>query len=132
MSRSAWGAGLATVAADGSTLDTWYRWLGWGEYGDDAMAVDDDGLVETDRGQLLQLHDQIAFIHGWHEALAQQQEGAGGGQQRQQGTDDELATVCQRIVEQACIQRIGLAHQPGLVVMAALDQEGGEHRHHRH
>jgi 2,3,4,5-tetrahydropyridine-2-carboxylate N-succinyltransferase len=39
MSRSAWGAGLATVAADGSTLDTWYRWLGWGEYGDDAMAA---------------------------------------------------------------------------------------------
>ncbi len=35
MARMAWGAGLATVAADGSTLDTWYRWLGWGEYGGD-------------------------------------------------------------------------------------------------
>jgi 2,3,4,5-tetrahydropyridine-2-carboxylate N-succinyltransferase len=32
----AWGAGLATIAADGSTLDTWYRWLGWGEYGSDS------------------------------------------------------------------------------------------------
>jgi 2,3,4,5-tetrahydropyridine-2,6-dicarboxylate N-succinyltransferase len=39
MSRTAWGAGLATVAADGSTLDVWYRWLGWGEYGDDTMAA---------------------------------------------------------------------------------------------
>jgi len=35
MTRMAWGAGLATIAADGSTLDTWYRWLGWGEYGSD-------------------------------------------------------------------------------------------------
>jgi 2,3,4,5-tetrahydropyridine-2-carboxylate N-succinyltransferase len=35
MTRTAWGAGLATTAADGSTLDTWYRWLGWGEYGGD-------------------------------------------------------------------------------------------------
>ena len=31
----AWGAGLATIAADGIVLDTWYRWLGWGEFGDD-------------------------------------------------------------------------------------------------
>ena len=31
MTRTAWGAGFATVAADGSTLDVWYRWLGWGE-----------------------------------------------------------------------------------------------------
>jgi 2,3,4,5-tetrahydropyridine-2-carboxylate N-succinyltransferase len=37
----AWGAGLATVAADGSTLDTWYRWLGWGEYGGDGCPVDE-------------------------------------------------------------------------------------------
>ena len=34
----AWGAGLATIAADGSTLDTWYRWLGWGEFGSDSQA----------------------------------------------------------------------------------------------
>jgi 2,3,4,5-tetrahydropyridine-2-carboxylate N-succinyltransferase len=33
MTRMAWGAGLATIAADGSVLDTWYRWLGWGEFG---------------------------------------------------------------------------------------------------
>ena len=41
MTRSAWGAGLATIAADGSVLDTWYRWLGWGEYGDDNCPVDE-------------------------------------------------------------------------------------------
>ena len=39
MSRSAWGAGFATIATDGSTLDAWYRWLGWGDYGDDEMAA---------------------------------------------------------------------------------------------
>jgi 2,3,4,5-tetrahydropyridine-2,6-dicarboxylate N-succinyltransferase len=38
MTRMAWGAGLTTEAADGSTLDCWYRWFGWGEYGDDEMA----------------------------------------------------------------------------------------------
>ena len=31
----AWGAGLATIDSSGNTLDTWYRWLGWGEYGAD-------------------------------------------------------------------------------------------------
>lgn len=38
MARPAWGAGLRTEAADGTTLDCWYRWFGWGEYGDDEMA----------------------------------------------------------------------------------------------
>jgi 2,3,4,5-tetrahydropyridine-2,6-dicarboxylate N-succinyltransferase len=41
MTRMAWGAGLATLASDGSVLDTWYRWLGWGEYGDDNCPTDD-------------------------------------------------------------------------------------------
>jgi 2,3,4,5-tetrahydropyridine-2,6-dicarboxylate N-succinyltransferase len=41
MTRMAWGAGLATVASDGSVLDTWYRWLGWGEYGDDSCPTDE-------------------------------------------------------------------------------------------
>jgi 2,3,4,5-tetrahydropyridine-2-carboxylate N-succinyltransferase len=41
MTRSAWGAGLATIAADDSVLDTWYRWLGWGEYGGADCPVDD-------------------------------------------------------------------------------------------
>jgi 2,3,4,5-tetrahydropyridine-2-carboxylate N-succinyltransferase len=38
MTRAAWGAGLVTESADGATLDAWFRWLGWGEYGDDVMA----------------------------------------------------------------------------------------------
>lgn len=37
MARMAWGAGLTTEATDGTTLDVWYRWLGWGEFGDDDM-----------------------------------------------------------------------------------------------
>ncbi len=41
MARMAWGAGLATIAADGATLDTWYRWLGWGEYGADDSVADE-------------------------------------------------------------------------------------------
>ena len=41
MTRMAWGAGLATIAADGSVLDTWYRWLGWGEFGDDDCPTDE-------------------------------------------------------------------------------------------
>jgi 2,3,4,5-tetrahydropyridine-2-carboxylate N-succinyltransferase len=34
MTRTAWGVGLTTQAANGTTLDAWFRWLGWGEYGD--------------------------------------------------------------------------------------------------
>ncbi len=41
MARMAWGAGLATVARDGSTLDTWYRWLGWGDFGGDDCPLDE-------------------------------------------------------------------------------------------
>ena len=43
MTKMAWGAGLATIASDGSVLDTWYRWLGWGEFGDDDCPTDDIG-----------------------------------------------------------------------------------------
>ena len=41
MTRTAWGAGLATIASDGTVLDTWYRWLGWGEFGDDDCPTDE-------------------------------------------------------------------------------------------
>jgi len=51
MTRMAWGAGLATIAADGSTLDTWYRWLGWGEFGSDARA-DGSGGDSVHWGQI--------------------------------------------------------------------------------
>ena len=40
MTRMAWGAGLTTEATDGTTLDAWYRWYGWGEFGDDDMVAE--------------------------------------------------------------------------------------------
>ncbi len=36
--RMAWGAGWTTVAADGTVLDAWFCWLGWGEGGEDELA----------------------------------------------------------------------------------------------
>ena len=39
MARMAWGAGLTTETPDGTTLDVWYRWYGWGEFGDDEMVA---------------------------------------------------------------------------------------------
>ena len=40
MTRHAWGVGLTTEAADGTVLDAWYRWFGWGDLTDDAMAAE--------------------------------------------------------------------------------------------
>ncbi|WP_420453062.1 DapH/DapD/GlmU-related protein [Ilumatobacter sp.] len=48
MARTAWGAGLATVDSTGATLDTWYRWIGWGEFGDDDMAGPGGALSEIE------------------------------------------------------------------------------------
>ena len=56
MTRMAWGAGLTTVAADGTVLDAWFRWFGWGEYGDDEMmrehAIDEQLGMRDDRDEL--------------------------------------------------------------------------------
>ena len=49
MTKTAWGAGFTTEAADGTTLDAWYRWLGWGEYGADAPEEVDTALAGGDR-----------------------------------------------------------------------------------
>jgi 2,3,4,5-tetrahydropyridine-2-carboxylate N-succinyltransferase len=49
MTRTAWGAGFTTEATDGTTLDAWYRWLGWGEYGMDAPEEVDTALAGGDR-----------------------------------------------------------------------------------
>jgi 2,3,4,5-tetrahydropyridine-2-carboxylate N-succinyltransferase len=49
MTRMAWGAGLSTETADGTTLDAWFRWLGWGEYGDDEM-VDSHPDIDAQLG----------------------------------------------------------------------------------
>ncbi|HZI45885.1 MAG TPA: 2,3,4,5-tetrahydropyridine-2,6-dicarboxylate N-succinyltransferase [Ilumatobacter sp.] len=60
MSRSAWGAGFATIAAEGSTLDAWYRWLGWGDYGDDDMAAAHPNL-DAELG-LRDHHDELRNV----------------------------------------------------------------------
>jgi 2,3,4,5-tetrahydropyridine-2,6-dicarboxylate N-succinyltransferase len=49
MSKIAWGAGFATEAAGSTTLDAWFRWLGWGEYGADSPEEVDIVLAGGDR-----------------------------------------------------------------------------------
>lgn len=44
MTRIAWGAGLATLDSNDNTLDVWYRWFGWGEYGGDEMTTEHPDL----------------------------------------------------------------------------------------
>ncbi|MDX2379249.1 MAG: 2,3,4,5-tetrahydropyridine-2,6-dicarboxylate N-succinyltransferase [Acidimicrobiia bacterium] len=58
MTRMAWGAGLATVATDGSVLDTWYRWLGWGEFGGDDCPSDE---IESQLG-LRERRDEVRNV----------------------------------------------------------------------
>jgi 2,3,4,5-tetrahydropyridine-2-carboxylate N-succinyltransferase len=47
--RVAWGAGFETQDGRGDTLDAWFRWLGWGEYGEQAPAEVDEQLAGGDR-----------------------------------------------------------------------------------
>lgn len=49
MTRTAWGAGFSTEAGDGTTLDAWFRWLGWGDYGEEAPEAADVALAGGDR-----------------------------------------------------------------------------------
>ncbi|MFT6289901.1 MAG: 2,3,4,5-tetrahydropyridine-2-carboxylate N-succinyltransferase [Ilumatobacter sp.] len=48
----AWGAGLATIDSNGSTLDTWYRWLGWGEFANSEMDA---------KGQLADIESKLGM-----------------------------------------------------------------------
>ncbi|MFT6763226.1 MAG: 2,3,4,5-tetrahydropyridine-2-carboxylate N-succinyltransferase [Candidatus Aldehydirespiratoraceae bacterium] len=52
MTRMAWGAGLATIDSNGSTLDTWYRWLGWGEFANSEMDA---------KGQLADIESKLGM-----------------------------------------------------------------------
>lgn len=47
--RLAWGAGFETLDRRGVTLDVWFRWCGWGTYGEDAPADIDAHLAGGDR-----------------------------------------------------------------------------------
>jgi 2,3,4,5-tetrahydropyridine-2-carboxylate N-succinyltransferase len=53
MTRTAWGAGFTTEAADGTTLDAWFRWLGWGELGEAAPEEVDVALAGGERRDAL-------------------------------------------------------------------------------
>ena len=53
MTRVAWGAGFTTEAADGTTLDAWFRWLGWGELGTEAPDEVDTALAGGERRDAL-------------------------------------------------------------------------------
>jgi 2,3,4,5-tetrahydropyridine-2-carboxylate N-succinyltransferase len=47
--RLAWGAGFETLDRRGATLDAWFRWVGWGEYGESAPEETDAALAGGDR-----------------------------------------------------------------------------------
>jgi 2,3,4,5-tetrahydropyridine-2,6-dicarboxylate N-succinyltransferase len=47
--RTAWGAGFETQDRRGATLDAWFRWLGWGEFGESAPEDIDVQLAGGDR-----------------------------------------------------------------------------------
>jgi hypothetical protein len=89
-----------------------------------------DGLLDADRRQFFQLHDQVAFIHRRHEALAEQHKSAGRSEQGNHGADDEAAAVGEGSAQHAVVERRQLSYQPGFVMYAALDQIRGEHRYH--
>ena len=46
---SAWGAGFETQDRRGDTLDAWFRWVGWGEFGEQAPDDVDVHLAGGDR-----------------------------------------------------------------------------------
>ena len=50
MARHAWGVGLATIAADGTTLDTFYRHLGWGDAVPAGTPVESKTVTDERRG----------------------------------------------------------------------------------
>src|SRR3954453_10954423 len=53
MTRTAWGAGFSTEARDGTVLDAWFRWLGWGELGEAAPEEVDGALAGGERRDAL-------------------------------------------------------------------------------
>jgi len=60
MTRMAWGAGLTTETPDGTTLDVWYRWFGWGEFGDDDMVAQYPDL-DVQLG-MREIHDDVRNV----------------------------------------------------------------------
>ena len=53
MARNAWGVGLATIAADGTTLDTFYRHLGFGDSVPAGTPVEAKTITDERRGVVI-------------------------------------------------------------------------------
>ena len=53
MARNAWGVGLATIAADGTTLDTFYRHLGFGDSVPPGTPVEAKTIADERRGVVI-------------------------------------------------------------------------------
>jgi 2,3,4,5-tetrahydropyridine-2-carboxylate N-succinyltransferase len=53
MARNAWGVGLATIAADGTTLDTFYRHLGFGDSVPAGTPVEATTIADERRGVVI-------------------------------------------------------------------------------
>ena len=53
MARNAWGVGLATIAADGTTLDTFYRHLGFGDSVPAGTPVEAKAVADERRGVVI-------------------------------------------------------------------------------
>ena len=53
MARNAWGVGLATIAADGTTLDTFYRHLGFGDSVPAGTPVEAKTIADERRGVVI-------------------------------------------------------------------------------
>ena len=53
MARNAWGVGLATIAADGTTLDTFYRHLGFGDSVPVGTPVEAKTIADERRGVVI-------------------------------------------------------------------------------
>jgi 2,3,4,5-tetrahydropyridine-2-carboxylate N-succinyltransferase len=51
--KAAWGAGIATIAADGSVLDVFYRHLGWGDQVPASVAIPTQHGTDERRGVAL-------------------------------------------------------------------------------
>lgn len=50
MTTTAWGVGIATIAADGSVLDVFYRHLGWGDQVPASVAIPAQQTTDERRG----------------------------------------------------------------------------------
>ena len=53
MARNAWGVGLATIAADGTTLDTFYRHLGFGDSVPAGTPIEAKAVADERRGVVI-------------------------------------------------------------------------------